>query len=268
MTSTTTRTVTSKDGTVIAFDRYGTGPALVLVDGATAVRAFDVQLATVLAPHFSVYAYDRRGRGDSGDTPPYAVEREIEDLTAVIEAAGGTAFALGHSSGAVLALRAAAAGAPIVKLAVYEPPFIVDGSRPPLPGDYVARLDALVAEGRRLDAWIHFMTAAVGLPHEMAEGMRGEPWVGAMEAVAHTIAYDGRVMGDTMSGTPLSPGPWGRIAIPVLVMDGSASPTHMHTGADALAAHLPHAERRTLVGQDHGPADDVLAPELVKFFST
>jgi pimeloyl-ACP methyl ester carboxylesterase len=267
MDTVTTGTAASKDGTTIAFDRYGDGPPLVFVDGATATRAYDGPLANALAPHFTVYAYDRRGRGDSGDTPPYAVEREIEDLAAVIEAAGGSAFVLGHSSGAVLALRAAAAGVPIEKLAVYEPPFIVDDSRPPLPGDYVEHLDALVAEGRRADAWAYFMTAAVGMPREMVDGMLSEPWIGAMEGVAHTIAYDGRVMGDTMSGRPLSPEPWRRIAVPVLVLDGGASPAHFRTGADALASHIPNAERRTLAGQDHGPADDVLAPVLVTFYT-
>jgi pimeloyl-ACP methyl ester carboxylesterase len=258
--------VTSKDGTTIVYDSYGEGPPLVIVDGATAIRAYDAPLATALAPHFTVYAWDRRGRGDSGDTAPYAVEREVEDLAAVIEAAGGTAFALGHSSGAVLALRAAAAGVPVTKLAVYEPPFIVDDSRPPLPDDYVAHLDALVGDGRRVVAWLYFMTASVGVPPEVAEGMRAEPWVGGMAAVAHTIAYDGRIMGDTMSGKPLSAEPWSRVTVPILVMDGGASPTHMRTGADALASHIPNVERRTLAGQDHGPADDVLAPVLIEFF--
>lgn len=260
-------TVTSRDGTTIAYDRYGEGPALVFVDGATAVRAYDESLATTLAPHFAVYAYDRRGRGDSGDTPPYAVEREIEDLDAVIQATGGSAFVLGHSSGAVLALRAAAHGPSIAKLAVYEPPFIVDESRPPIPDDYVEHLDELVAEGRRADAWAYFMTAAVGMPQEVIDGMLAEPWVGAMEAVAHTIAYDGRVMGDTMSGKPLSPDPWSSITAPTLVMDGGASPDWMRNSARALVAVLPNADYRTLEGQDHGPAEDALAPVLIDFFT-
>lgn len=266
MDTITTGIATSQDGTAIAYDRYGDGPPLVFVDGATATRAYDGPLATTLAPHFTVYAWDRRGRGDSGDTPPYAVEREIEDLAAVIDAAGGTAFVLGHSSGAVLALRAAAAGLPIEKLAVYEPPFIVDDSRPPLPDDYVAHLDALIAAGERSEAWAWFMTAAVGMPREMVDGMLAEPWVAAMEAVAHTIAYDGRVMGDTMSGRPLAPEPWSRIAVPTLVMAGGASPEHMRTGAEVLVAAMPNAAYRVLAGQDHGPADEVLAPVLIAFF--
>lgn len=270
MTTITTATVTSNDGTTIAFDRYGEGdkPPLIFVDGATAIRAYDVPLATALAPHFTVHAYDRRGRGDSGDTQPYAVEREIEDLAAVIDAAGGSALVLGHSSGAVLALRAAASGLPIAKLAVYEPPFIVDASRPPLPGDYVEHLDALVGEGRRLDAWAYFMTAAVGMPREVVDGMLAEPWTQGMAAVAHTIAYDGRVMGDTMSGRPLGAEPWGSIPVATLVMDGGASDPWIRTSAEQLVARIPHAEHRTLAGQNHGPAAEVLAPVLVEFFTS
>jgi pimeloyl-ACP methyl ester carboxylesterase len=267
MVTITTDTVTSQDGTTIAFDCYGDGPALVLVSGASSVRAYAAGLATVLAPHFAVYAYDRRGRGDSGDTPPYAVEREIEDLDAVIHAAGGSALVLGHSSGAVLALRAAAAGVPISKLAVYEPPFIVDDSRPPAPDGYVAHLDELVSQGNRGDAYAYFMTEVVRIPAEIVNGMRANPAWQGMEAVAHTLAYDGRVMADTMSGKPLPAEPWNRITVPVLVMDGGASPTHMRTGTDALAARIPNAERKTLAGQGHGPADDVLAPVLVEFFT-
>lgn len=257
-------TATSKDGTRLAFDRYGTGPPLIFVDGATANRSMDVSLATVLAPHFTVFAYDRRGRGDSGDTPPFAVEREIEDLDAVIAEAGGSAFVFGHSSGAVLALRAAAHGLAIPKLAVYEPPFVVDDSRPPLPDDYVDHLNELVAAGRRGDAYAYFMTAAVGIPAEFVEQMGSDP---ASEKAAHTIAYDGAIMGDTMSGKPLSAAPWNAITVPALVMDGGESPAWQHNGVRALVALLPNAEHRTLDGQDHGPADDVLAPVLVEFFT-
>lgn len=266
--SATTGTVTSQDGTTITCDRYGGGPALVLVGGATSVRAYAAGLATTLASTFTVYAYDRRGRGDSGDTLPYAVEREIEDLAAVIDAAGGSACVLGHSSGAVLALRAAAAGIPITKLAVYEPPFIVDDSRPPAPHNSVAHLEELVAQGRRGDAYAFFMTEVVGVPTEVVDGMRPTPIWQAMEAVAHTLGYDGRIMGDTMSGKPLPAEPWNAITVPTLVLDGGASPEFMHKGADSLASHMPNAERKTLPGQDHGPADDVLAPVITAFFTT
>ena len=269
MTETTgVPTLTSRDGTRIAYDRAGTGPALILVGGATADRTAAASLLPVLAERFTVVAYDRRGRGDSGDTAPYAVEREIEDLAALVDAAGGSAFVFGHSSGAVLALRAVAAGLPIAKLAVYEPPFILDDSRPPIPDDYVAHLDALSAAGKREDALAYFMTTAIGIPAEFVEQMRGTPMFESSAKAAHTIAYDGRIMGDTMWGRPLSPEPWRSITIPTLVMDGGASPAWMHAAARALADLLPNARRQTLAGQDHGPADDVLAPALFDFFTS
>jgi pimeloyl-ACP methyl ester carboxylesterase len=145
---------------------------------------------------FTVYTYDRRGRGDSGDTAPYAVQREIEDLEAMIEAAGGSAFVFGHSSGAVLALRAAGQlGDKIKKLALYEPPFILDDSRPPIPTDYVQHLRNLIAAGRPEDALAYFMTVAVGIPAEYIDGMKGAPFWASSVAVAHTISYDGEIMG-------------------------------------------------------------------------
>ena len=246
---------TSQDGTIIAFDRYGNGPALIVVSGAMSIRAYRVSFAETLAPHFTVYIYDRRGRGDSGDTPPYAVEREIEDLEAMIEEAGGSAFVLGYSSGAVLLLRAAASGLAIEKLAVYEPPFVVDDSRPPVPDDYVAHLNELVNAGKRGEAVTYFMTAAAGIPAEQAAQMQEGPMLEASKAVAHTIAYDGMVMGDTMSGRPLAKEPWSKITVPTLVLDGGASFPWLHRGTKALADVLPDAQRRTLEGQDHIGAD-------------
>lgn len=259
--------VISKDGTSIAFDRYGDGPALILVGGATVTRGYQTALATVLGEHFTVYSYDRRGRGDSGDTLPYAVEREIEDLEAMIDAAGGSAFVFGQSSGAVLSLRAAAAGLAIPKLAVYEPPFIVDDSRSPVPTDYVEHLDGLVAADRREDALVYFMTAAVGIPEEYVAQMRQDPMFLSSTNVAHTIAYDGRIMGETKFGKPLADKPWCSINVPTLVLDGSESPDWKHAGSQALMSKLPNATYRSLAGQDHGPADDVLAPVLVTFLA-
>src|SRR5512139_3331740 len=161
--------VRSKDGTVIAFDRTGKGPALIVVEGAIADRSAVPPQAAVLAPDFTVIGYDRRGRGDSGDTAPYAVEREIEDIDALIRAAGGSAFVLGHSSGAVLALEAAATGLAIPRLAVYEPPFIIDDSRSPLAEDYAARLKNLISAGHYGQAVEHFLTEAVQVPAEVVE---------------------------------------------------------------------------------------------------
>lgn len=259
--------VTSKDGTTIAFDRSGEGPSLVLVGGALADRSAAAQLAAQLAPHFTVIAYDRRGRGDSGDTAPYAVEREVEDIEALIVAAGGHAFLLGHSSGAVLALESARTLPDrIGKLALYEPPFIVDDSRPLLPDDYVTHLLDLVSAGRRGDAVEFFLTTAVGVPTEVVAGMRQEPFWSWMEAVAHTLSYDGTVMGETMGGSPAPLKRWSSIAAPTLVMDGGASPDWQRHAVRALVDVLPDARQRTLEGQDHGPDSEVLAPVLVEFF--
>jgi pimeloyl-ACP methyl ester carboxylesterase len=174
----------------------------------------------------------------------------------------------GHSSGAVLALEGVCQlPTKIAKLAVYEPPFIVERSRPPLPEDYVAQLNAAIAAGRRGDAVEILMTQAVGIPPEFVAQMRNDLMGAASEAVAHTIAYDGTIMGDTMSGSPVPFAKWAAVTVPTLVIDGGASEAWMHHGAQALADVLPHAQRRTLNGQDHGPAPNVLVPVLVEFFN-
>ncbi len=230
----------------------------------------NVQLAELLSKHFTVLNYDRRGRGDSSDTPPYAVEREAEDIEAVIDAAGGSAFVYGISSGAVLALEAASRlPTKVKKLALYEPPFILDDSRPPLPKDYVAQLDAAIAADKRGDAVEIFMTKALGIPEEYLAPMRADPSWAETEAVAHTIAYDGTIMGDTMSGKPLPTArtkQWAKATMPTLVMDGGNSEAFFHTAAQALVDVLPNAQHQTLAGQDHGVASDVLVPVLVEFF--
>jgi pimeloyl-ACP methyl ester carboxylesterase len=261
--------VFSKDGTAIAFDRSGEGSPIILVGGATQYRAIDsrtAQLAERLAEHFTVFHYDRRGRGDSGDTLPHAVEREVEDLEALIIEAGGSAYVFGMSSGAVLALEAARRLA-ITKLALYEPPFIVDDSRPPLPENYVAQLNELTSAGRRGDALALFMTEAAGVPAEFIAPMRNEPFWPAFEEVAHTIAYDGTIMGDTMSGSPLPLKKWASVTVPTLVIDGGASPAWMQRAARALADVLPNAQRRILEGQTHDVAPELLAPVLQEFFA-
>lgn len=262
----------SSDGTRIAFDRSGNGPALVLVAPASATRMDQAQLAATLAHDFTVFAYDRRGRGDSGNTLPYAVEREVEDLRAVIDAAGGSAFVFGHSSGAVLGLDAAQVlPGKIMKLALYEAPFIIDNSRPPTPPDFAQRLQAALDAGRLGDAGELWMKN-IGLPDEMIAHMRQSPvWEGLM-ATAHTLPYDVAIMGDTQSGNPSTLNRWADVKVPTLVMDGTTflgSPeghAYMRHGADELARVLPNAQRVTLEGQDHGPADDVLAVALKEFF--
>ncbi len=268
----TMRKVISKDGTPIAFDQSGQGPAIILVAGATATRLAEASLAAALAPHFTVFAYDRRGRGESGDTAPYAVEREVEDLEALINEAGGSAFVFGHSSGAVLALEAARLlPTKITKLAVYEPPFIIDDSRPPAPQDYVPHLIELVSSGRRGEAVEYFMTE-VGSPAEVVAQMRQLPMWSGFEEVAHTLAYDVTIMGDTQRGDPLPLRKWASVTVPTLVMDGTVflgreeGHVFLRHGAEELATILSDAQRRTLEGQDHGAADDVLAPALKEFF--
>jgi pimeloyl-ACP methyl ester carboxylesterase len=259
-------TVTSRDGTGIAFDRFGKGPAVILVGGALQHRAFDpstAELAAILAERFSVFDYDRRGRGDSADTPPYAVERELEDLDALIEEAGGSAFIYGSSSGGNLALAAALRGRLIEKIALWEPNFLVDDSRPPLPEDYVAELEERVAAGRRGDAVEYFLTAAVGLPGEMVATMREAPMWPGMEEVAHTLAYDGRVV----DGFRLRTGEFGSVGAPALVMAGGQV-SWLRSGAEVLARTLPNGGFRLLDGQGHDVAARAIGPVLIDFFGS
>ncbi|MCP2635348.1 alpha/beta hydrolase [Microbacterium sp. HD4P20] len=263
-------TVTSTDGTTIAFTAWGDGDPIVIVDGATAQRATtpeNAETAELLADEFLVINYDRRGRGESGDTSPYAVEREFEDLAAIIEHAGGgrPATVFGWSSGGNLALNAAQAGVPIARIALFEPNAAIDDVRPPLPDDYVERLDAAVADGRPGDAVALFMTAAVMMPEEMVEGMRGEDWWAGLEAIAPTIAYDGRQVGDALSGKPLRAELWNSVDVPVLVMHGTDTWPAMAAGARAIAAHLPTATLKPVPGQEHSTTPEVLAAELRAF---
>ncbi len=267
------QTISSKDGTSIAFDQLGQGPAVVFVAGATGSRSHAAfqQLAELLSENFTVFNYDRRGKGDSGDTVPYAVEREIEDIEAIIEAAGGTAALYGISSGAVYALEAASHfPTKVTKIVMYEPPFIIDSSRPPVPDEYVPHLNALIAEGRRSDAVEYFMTAALGIPNEYLGKMKQDPSWAETEAIAHTIAYDGMVMGTTMSGNPLPAdrtAQWAHATMPVLVIAGEHSGSFFHSGAKALVESLPDAQYRFLEGQSHAVDSTVLAPILAEFFA-
>lgn len=257
--------VTSKDGTPIAFDKSGMGPAVVVVGGVLGDRSQQAPLAALLAEHFTVFNYDRRGHGKSGDTPPYAVEREIEDLEAIIDEAGGSAFVYGTSGCAVLALEAAAHGlAPgIRKLAIWEPPYILDGSRPPVPQDYREQLTRLLASDRRGDMVELFFTKAVNLPVEFVAQMRQAPFWASQEAMAHTLVYNAAIMGDFSL-------PARRVAtvtVPTLVIDGGET-TWLSQSAQALADALPNAQRRTLKGQPHNVAPEAIAPVLVEFFKS
>jgi pimeloyl-ACP methyl ester carboxylesterase len=261
-------TVRSKDGTTIAFDAWGDGQPLIMVDGATSHRAANptnAEVGQLLGDEFRVYAYDRRGRGESTDTAPYAVQREIEDLAALIADSGAPAVLFGWSSGALLALDAAAAGLPITRLALFEPPVVVEDSRPPLPADYVQRLDGSVADGRPGDAAELFLTAAAGVPAEAVAGIRQSPFWPALEAVAPTIGYDGRIMGTTMSGAPLPRDRWAAVTVPVLVMHGNGTEPWLIAAAHAVADLLPTASLQAVPGEQHSAAADVLAPALRQF---
>lgn len=254
--------LTSKDGTSIAFDRLGGGPPVILVCGGSVDRMSNAALAELLAQHFTVLNYDRRGRGDSGDSPPYAVEREIEDIQALAEAAGGTAFLYGASSGAALALEAAhALPGTIAKLALWEPPYIPAGFPRP-PADTAKVFADLVAQGRRGDAAEFFMAKVVGLPPEFVEQARSSPWWPAQEAIAHTLAYDATVMGDYILPAKRA----AAVAAPTVVIAGEASFPFMVATAQALADAMPNAQLRTLARQPHNVDPAVLAPVLVEFF--
>ncbi|SEG85150.1 Pimeloyl-ACP methyl ester carboxylesterase [Nonomuraea solani] len=255
----------SRDGTAIAFDRYGAGPAVVLVQGAFADRRHPMMtaIATSLAPWFTVYGYDRRGRGGSGDTAPYAVEREIEDLAAVIAEAGGSAMVFGGSSGAALALEAAVVTPAISKLAVWEPPYHVDDTAPELPKDFARQLGDLVAAGRRAEAAERFMVEAAEVPAAAVAGMRADPSWPEIEALAHTLAYEAAVLGP---GNALPAARLATITQPTLVLNGELSPGWMANAGVAVAAAVPGAVRRVLEGQAHNVAPEALAPELLEFF--
>jgi pimeloyl-ACP methyl ester carboxylesterase len=256
--------VISKDGTSIAYDQLGKGPAVILVCGGSVDRASNAPLAALLAKHFTVFNYDRRGRGDSGDTPPYAVEREVEDIDAIVTAAGGAAFLYGTSSGAALALEATRKlSSKITRLALWEPPYFVDESSPRPPADTAKTFTELVSAGRRGDAVEFFMAKVVGMPPEFVAEARKAPWWQAQEAIAHTLAYDATIMGDYSL-------PVERIAaikVPTIVINGGASFPFIRATADAIAKILPHGQRHTLEGQTHNVAPEAIAPVLTKFFS-
>ena len=256
--------IQSSDGTPIAFDRSGEGPPVILVPGLFQHRANDpgtAELAALLASRFTVFHYDRRGRGDSGDSAPYAVEREVEDIGALIDEAGGSAALFGMSSGGALALEAAARGLAVTKLAVYEPPFTDDEGNVDRSEELAAGIAEHVEAGRPGDAVAFFMTSS-GVPADAVDQMRQAPFWAGLESVAHTMPYDMTLMGDPALLSERAP----TVAVPTLVIDGGASPPWGRRSADAVAAAVPGAERRTLEGQTHEVASEPLAPVLAEFF--
>jgi len=259
--------VISQDGTPIAFTRAGQGPPVILVDGALCYRASGPSgpLAALLTPHFTVITYDRRGRGDSGDTLPYAVEREVEDIAGLLREAGGSALVYGISSGAALALEAASRLPAIRKLALYEAPFIVDDSHSPLPPDYLSRLKELIASNRRSEA-VKFFMKRVGVPGFFLLLMPLMPVWSKLKSIAHTLVYDITLVQENEQGKPLPAQRWASVTVPTLVADGGKSPTWMRNGMRALAAVLPNAKYRTLEGQTHMLKPQAVAPVLIEFF--
>ena len=255
--------VISRDGTAIAYERSGHGPPVILVMGAFNDRGTGAPLAAFLAPDFTVFTYDRRGRGDSGDTAPYAVERELEDLAALLGEAGGSAAVFGFSSGAVLGLQAAAHGLAITKLALYDAPFDVDGRHRPAV-DHAARLAALVQAGRRGDAVEYFQSQVVGLPAELVAQIRHAPVRPALEQMAHTLVYDMTIIGDGSLPTRLA----ASVKVPVLVIDsGDFGRASMRRAAQALAAALPDGRHLALEEQHHQIVPGTIGPPLRAFFA-
>lgn len=254
-------TVISKDGSKVAYEKSGSGPALVIVS-AMPDRSANAPLVELLAPHFTVYNYDRRGRGGTDDEKPYAVEREFEDLEAILYEAGDSAYVYGSSGMGIFALYAAASGLNdrYTRLAVWEPPFIIPGTRTPVPADYKQQQENLLAEGRRGDMAELFLTAAVGLPVEFVTPMRDFPGWSAFEASAPALIHDAEVIGDFSI-----PGTLKNVTTPTLVLDGGMTPW-LTTGADELAKVLPNATRQTLPGQQHNVEATAIAPALEKFF--
>lgn len=264
-------TVTSKDGTKIAYDKTGQGPALILVGGAFSYRKFPgvVKLVSLLSNHFTVYNYDRRGRGDSGDKQPYAIEREVEDLQALMNEAGGEANVWGLSSGAVLALQAAASGVNMTRLALHEPPFIVDAADRLPPLDFVKHVSRLIADNRRAEAIKYFMTKGMGAPSFVVGMMRLMPGVWSnLMAVAHTLPYDATLLEEYIVGKPLPTDKWRSVQMPTLVLEGTESPVSLRHAAQALAKVLPRSQLVSKKGLGHTKTlhANIIASELVAFF--
>lgn len=258
--TTTNGTVRSADGTTIAYERVGEGPAVMLVDAAGQFRGSSQMrdLATRLAGELTVYCYDRRGRGESTDTAPYAVDREVEDLHALVEAAGGSAAVYGHSSGAVLALHAAAAGVAIPSLVLLEPPVELDA--PPVPDgkpELSTEVEELVAAGRRGDAFLHVLRS-VGVPEEIVEQMRQGPNWPDFQALAHTLAYDPRITA-TMTEERLR-----KVDAPTLVVNSKATDDRLMAWGRRVADTVQNGTHRALPGEWHGVAPDDLAPVIAE----
>jgi pimeloyl-ACP methyl ester carboxylesterase len=257
-------TVTSKDGTKIAYDKVGNGPVVALVLGALNSRKSGAKLAKLLASHFTVISYDRRGRGDSTDTPPYAPQREVEDVKALIEKTGEPVFLYGHSSGAALAIEATnKLNKQVRKLAIYEVPYALDSDASKAAKEYNSLLKKLLASGRNGDA-VALFVRSVGVSDKQVQAMKRMAMWRGLERLAPTLAYDSDILGEGHSlPTALLAG----ITTPTLVMHGGAGTPAMRDTAQAISEAIPKAQLRTLAGQTHGVRPKVLAPVLAEFFA-
>ena len=262
-----TRFTTSADGTEVAYSITGSGPALILVDGAMCHRMFgpSTELASVLDKNFTVYTYDRRGRGETGDgATAWSLDREIEDIDAVVREAGGSAFVFGVSSGAVLALEAASKLPGISRLALYEAPFVVDDTYKPRPADIVQQMNDMLARGDQGGMLSTFMKM-VGVPGIGLAVMKLTPVWKKLKLVAHTLPWDLTILGDDGRGTKLPANRW-NIKVPTIAMDGGKSPEYLRNAMKNVA-EVVGAEHKTLPGQTHMYKSSVMAPELVEFFA-
>jgi pimeloyl-ACP methyl ester carboxylesterase len=260
-------TVTSADGTLIDYDRYGEGPTVVFIGGATQYRALDTSIAQVAqrlaAEGFTAVDYDRRGRGRSGDTAPWSLDREVDDVSALLTAVGGPATLYSSSSGGAVALAAAGAGIGVAGLALYEPPFFAGAGHTA----HLADLRALLADGKYDEAMRYNLTSVIGLPPEAVEGMAHAPSWADMVAVAPTLVHDLTGVHD-INTDPDWRGRWAGITVPAIVYSGDRTFPGMPEAADAVAAAMPDARRRILPGQGHGPAPEAITPVLLEFLST
>ncbi|WP_416979539.1 alpha/beta fold hydrolase [Streptomyces sp. T028] len=252
----------SRDGTELAYARAGQGPAVILVSGAMSTGGTVAPVGGLLARRFTVLWYDRRGRGGSGDTAPFAVEREVEDLAALIDVAGGEASLYGISSGGALVLRAAASGLPVRRAAVYETPYAVDEEAARARAEYTERLTEALAQGRRGDA-VELFLRLTGLAEEMIQRARQSPMWDGMEAIAPTLAYDDAVMAGGLVPRELL----AAVGVPVLAVAGGDSPAWMREATRAVAEAAPRGTYELLEGQTHMVDPNVLAPVLEDFFS-
>jgi pimeloyl-ACP methyl ester carboxylesterase len=262
------RTTTSRDGTIIAFTKTGSGPPLIIVDGAFCYRENGpaTELASQLAQHFTVFTYDRRGRGQSGDTAPYAVEREIEDLRAVAREAGATPFVVGISSGGALILQAVASGVSVKGIALYEPPYLAGDNGPHSFEDARNRLQSLISAGDRGEAVSFFMTDVYGAPRAFVFAMpllMPNAWK-RNKLVVHTVPYDLTILDDRSVLNERS----SSISVPTLVIGGEKSPKILRDAVTAVANALPNGQSRFLLGQDHNISSRALAPVLFEYFGT